>query len=230
MAYPDSKENFTPVTSPEFIQILDINELQTLLETLQDVIGIFPNWFSGTPADIGNIFVGNKAIKINLIQSFDVNGLRIGDDTDTLGVHVADGGKVGIMKTGATVALDVNGSIRVSDGVFVDRGNATGWDFADFTTNDGTAYDLDLGSIVPTGAKTVCLKVVIIGDTVGEGIYFRSNDRSNNNNATRMANTVANVNYYADIVVACDSSQIIEYTVTNGSDLACWVTVKGWWN
>ena len=61
-------------------------------------------------------------------------------------------------------------------GQYVDRGDPSSWDFqeGDLTT-DNTWRDLDLSSIVPSGAVAVHLYVLIKDDTANKNIKFRKN-------------------------------------------------------
>ena len=58
MTYPTDKEDFTPVVSPEFTRDNHVNELQTLLETLQNVLGLLVNGNAGAKVHIGDMYYG----------------------------------------------------------------------------------------------------------------------------------------------------------------------------
>lgn len=230
MAYPDNKEDFTPVASPEFIRDNHINELQTLLETFQDIFGLFPNWGVGDPADIGYMFITKVQLQLTSIKPLAEGLFILIDKNDVLALSVKLGGNVGIKNNDPLVALDVTGNIQASEGVYEDRGDPAAYDFdeGDLTT-DGTWRDLDLSGIVPAGAKTVQLFVIVIDDTVGRNFQFRKNGNSNEYNHTVARSYVANVASYCDMTVSCDTDRKIEYKASNVAWSGIGIVVRGWW-
>lgn len=113
---------------------------------------------------------------------------------------------------------------------YVDRGDPAAYDFTlgSFTT-DGTWRDLDLSAIVPAGATTVHVKVIIQDDAAASNFELRKNGNSNTFNTSGMATQVANTQMTAEFTVSCDVDRIIEYRATN----LTWVggiyfVVRGW--
>ena len=131
----------------------------------------------------------------------------------------------------------INGSSVLASGgltllttSFVDRGDPSVDDFnlLSFTT-DKTWRDLDLSSIVPTGAKVVLLKALILDDAAGSYIFFRKNGNSNGIAAGGVYTQVANITTMTDINCACDTNRVIEYMALDTTFTAIYVSVKGWW-
>lgn len=121
--------------------------------------------------------------------------------------------------------------IRKAGHKFVDRGDPTDWDFefADFEL-DATWRDLDLSSVVPSGAVAVLLRVEVRDDGGNNIFMLRENGNSNNFNVGRITSQVAAVYMRADVIVACDSNRIIEYyggTTTTWNTV--YITIAGWW-
>ena len=113
---------------------------------------------------------------------------------------------------------------------FTDRGDASAWDFdQDDLTEDATWRDLDLSSIVPAGAKTVLLLVIVKDDAVGSVFYIRENGNSNEYNKSGIKTMVVNESNMQDFIVACDSDRKVEYYATNTTWTAIAIAVKGWW-
>lgn len=127
---------------------------------------------------------------------------------------------------GTDVQLGVGGAIHQ----YVDRGDPSAWDFqiGDLTT-DGTWRDLDLSSIVPSGAVAVHLYVLVQDDSANKNIKFRKNGNANNYNVSTVRSIVANQNSQQDIIVSCDSNRIVEYKASNTSWTQIIILVKGWW-
>ena len=56
---------------------------------------------------------------------------------------------------------------------------------------------------------------------------FRKNGQSNGYNKVDIRTQVANIIQYGDAVVACDSSQVVEYKISaTCNDI--WILVNGW--
>ena len=111
---------------------------------------------------------------------------------------------------------------------FVDRGDPTAVDYtlASFTA-DATWRDKDLSAIVPVGAKSVVFAVRVNDAAVGTKAMFRKNGMTNAINVSTITTQVAATDFYADLIVACDSSRVIEYNIAAAMD-AINLTVKGW--
>lgn len=120
-------------------------------------------------------------------------------------------------------------SLRVDVG-YHDRGDPSAYDFTQATLiTDATWRDMDLSSIVPSDAKTVLLNVSITDDAVSSWLTFRKNGNTNNINNGIIFTQVANVQIVQDVIVACDTSQIIEYIGANLAFTSIDISVKGWW-
>lgn len=127
----------------------------------------------------------------------------------------------------ATVGGDL--TVTGSLGSFVNRGDPATWDFdQDDLTMDASWRDLDLSSIVATGAKAVLLSVWLVDNSVSQQLYFRKNGNSNAWAIAPMRTQVANVTIQATHVVPCDTSQVIEYYASAGIS-TIYITVMGWW-
>jgi hypothetical protein len=115
------------------------------------------------------------------------------------------------------------------DNRFVDRGDpaAADWTEVDLTM-DGTWRDLDLSGVLPSNAVAVALALFIQDDAVASRIRFRENGNSNGFNVANARTVVANVQHAFDLIVACDSNQVIEYDATANTD-SIDITIKGWW-
>lgn len=114
-------------------------------------------------------------------------------------------------------------------GGFVDRGDAAANDFtlADLTA-DSAYHDLDLSSIVPAGAKAVVLKLAIMDTaTTNRILIVRKNGNTNAINIFQTRTQVANIYNDTTGIIPCDSSRVIEYSVTTGTDFAV-IHVLGW--
>jgi hypothetical protein len=125
---------------------------------------------------------------------------------------------------------DAGGDIPL-DNRYVDRGDpaAVDWDQGDLTT-DETWNDLDCSGIVPSNAVAICFRVGVSDDVAEEVFQMRKNGNTNGVNKSSIYTQVANITNTHDImIVACDSSQVVEYYGTNTTWTAINVTVKGWW-
>jgi hypothetical protein len=121
----------------------------------------------------------------------------------------------------------INGTTMTVNAGYVDRGDPSAWDFTEGDlTQDGSWYDLDLSSIVPAGAYAVHVRVILQDTAINQFISFRKNGNSNAHNATTLLLSVANVNFHADAIIACDSSRVIEYR-DSGVDSVDFL-VRGW--
>lgn len=117
----------------------------------------------------------------------------------------------------------------VSSSSFVDRGDPSATDFDEGDlTQDGGWYDLDLSSIVPSGAIAVLLLVWIKDDAVNTVLQFRKNGNSDIYNTSILRTQVVNVFNDADTIVACDSNRVIEYKAS-AAITSLGIIVRGWW-
>lgn len=112
-----------------------------------------------------------------------------------------------------------------------DRGDPAAADFTLATplTTDGAYHDLDLSSIVPAGAKMVCLRVLVEDNAAGSYVRFRKNGNTNDLNYGEIYTQVSGVLNSADIIVACDVNRVIEYKATSTTFTGISITVKAWW-
>jgi len=134
-------------------------------------------------------------------------------------------------EAGGPDVIDVSG-LAGRGHQYVDRGDPAAPDLIQSgMTLDSGWYDWDLSSIVPAGAVAVELAVVMSNDTVGKELSFRKNGNTNNHNALRHKQIVANGTEEFAGMVSCDSSRVIEYFGTGGAVtwLVVQVAVRGWW-
>ena len=117
--------------------------------------------------------------------------------------------------------------------VFTDRGDPSGNDKSagDFSDVDSDWHDLDLSSIVTNSdAKAILIKVTIVDNAVGSGVNFRKNGNSNAIAQSTLRTQVANEAIDFTFVIACDTSQVIEYLIATGTTFATLnLIVLGWW-
>jgi len=121
-----------------------------------------------------------------------------------------------------------NIGLRAGD-VLVDRGDPADYDFTvgDFTC-DSAYHDLDLSSIVPSGATWVKVKVVLADDAVDS--YFALRKNGNTNTRVSLSNRIRVVDktHYITGFVPCDSNRVIEYSATNTTFTTINLVVTGW--
>ena len=171
-------------------------------------------------AEIDNIYYIQNNLGTNNIKDDAITGDKIDDNAD---VTVDD----------LTVNYGVFcGTLMVTEGVHVDRGDPAAADFGtgDFTI-DGAYHDLDLSGIIPSTAKSVVLLVYAKDDVISDagGVYFRKNGNTNSAVVPWVNPQVADITIRAQLIVACDTSQKIEYLVTT-SLTALNVTITGYFN
>ena len=113
-------------------------------------------------------------------------------------------------------------------GQYVPRGDAAAIDFVLGDLTDNGAYnDLDLSGVVPVGAVAVLLRVGLQGDSNNKKARFRRNGNSNDHTVSVQETVVADVNQYAEHVIACDANRIIEYKLNTVDGCNIWIL--GWW-
>lgn len=112
------------------------------------------------------------------------------------------------------------------DGVdFVDRGDPSSADWTETDiTQDGTWYELDLSSIVPSDATWVLLRVTHTG-TANQDVSFRKDGNTNEINISRVSSDGAS-SLHQDCFVAV-VNQTIEYRI-HASIGTLGITVGGW--
>lgn len=114
-------------------------------------------------------------------------------------------------------------------GYYVDRGDPSAYDFTVTSlTMNNNWQNLDLSSIVPIGAKTVCLMVSMIDERGDSYVIFRKKGNVNIINYSMIVTQVAEITVAQDMIVPCDIDRFIEYFGNAGIDHV-YITVKGWW-
>lgn len=113
---------------------------------------------------------------------------------------------------------------------WADRGDPSSADVTQASmTFDATWRDIDLSSVLPSGAVAAFIKVTIVCNTANKALQFRKKGNSNAINTSEIDSQVINVTHSADLLVPCDTSRFIQY---NGASGATWssvsITVKGW--
>ena len=116
---------------------------------------------------------------------------------------------------------------------FQDRGDtaSTDYDVGDLTT-DGAWHDLNLATDVDAGiasAKAVALQVRVVSPSLGKVVQFRKNGNSNGTNTAKIEPSVTGISFFSDLIVAVDSSGIIEYNAVSETYNTLSIVVKGWW-
>lgn len=125
-----------------------------------------------------------------------------------------------------------SGEITTGYGYYHDRGDPAVYDFnKSKITADGNWYDLSFSTIVPSGAKTLLLRVKIKHtSSTPKSMGFRKNGSSNAYNVSYIQTTAADIYKYGDIIVSCDDDRTIEYSCESA---VTWsnieITVGGWW-
>lgn len=112
---------------------------------------------------------------------------------------------------------------------YYDRGDPASEDFsvADFS-KDGVWHTLDLSSIVPEGTVAVYLRVRMVSNLANNHISLRKKGNFYDINRAVVALQVANLMYYQDKWVACDSNRKIEYRIPAGYWPTIDVSVRAW--
>lgn len=138
---------------------------------------------------------------------------------------------VGHVRNGASSNFNDTGSVAESFGDdFHDRGDPASSDFTlvNFIT-DGAWHSLNLFDVVPVGAKTAALHILVRDDAVGSDLYIRKKGNTNIANVGRILTQSININIAGDIIIACDADRVIEYLATDTTWSTINVTIEGWW-
>jgi hypothetical protein len=136
---------------------------------------------------------------------------------------------IGLTKTdgGDFITLSVAGT-------FVHRGDpsVTDWNEtgskAVLNTN-GAWHDLDLSSIVPTGALAVLFSMTIKDDTADAMFALRKKGQTYTIITTKIRTQVANIEFNGLILCACDTNRVVEYVGDNLAFTQIALSVAGWW-
>jgi len=112
---------------------------------------------------------------------------------------------------------------------YVDRGDVAALDLqvGSFTTN-GTWIGLDLSSIVPAGATSVRLRIIIADETVSNSIWFAKFGESNHINISGGVVQAVDIDREFIIDVDCTSARVIQYMATNTTWTKIDLVIKGW--
>lgn len=110
-----------------------------------------------------------------------------------------------------------------------DRGDPAGFDKTEADlTMDNAWHDLDLSAIVvDTDASWILLRVLLNDANIADNLVFRKNGNANAIATPGIVAQVANQDVEAEILVACDTSQVIEYKA-NAALGSCDIVVLGW--
>jgi len=164
---------------------------------------------------------GGGDISANRTFDFDVNGLDEVDPPTLSNCYIP------VYYTGTSNHKKVLGTKL---GIFVDRGDAAGFDWDETTlTEDGTWYDLDCSSVVPAGAKAILFYVLINDNSVGVAFQMRQNGNSNLIALNSVRTQVADAYNEASFIVPCDSNRVVEYRATATTWTSIDIVIMGWW-
>lgn len=133
-----------------------------------------------------------------------------------------------ISNTASLIHYTDTGALNPAAGLFINRGDPAAADVTAFTT-DGTWRDLDLSAFAPAGAKTLALHVAVTDDAADSDFWLRRKGNANQIAVSRINTQVVNIPVYADVIVPCNSSRVIQYMGDNLTFSAIAITVKGWW-
>jgi len=201
----------------------DIYNLLAETQTLEGVktFGSFPVTPSSAPSS--DYQVTNKKYVVDnftINTAIDISGKSWVIDEDTMASD--DAGKVPTQQSVKAYANQIG---------YVDRGDPSAWDWevGDFTT-DGTWRDLDCSPIV-NNSNAIAIRFVLylLDDAVTSAFLLRKNGNSNLNVFDGRYTQVANVPLIANLIVACDGNQVVEYWGSNLAFTTLGLTVAGWW-
>ena len=126
----------------------------------------------------------------------------------------------------------MTGEVSIKPFYLIDRGDPAAADFAiGAFTIDGAYHDLDLSAVVPTNARWVYVKIVLLNNADGVNIALRTKSNSNTGNTLTQNTQNANFTVYLDGFIYIDPAnpQTIQYNVVN---VGVWTTVslivRGW--
>lgn len=177
------------------------------------------------------------AVSVYSIRDSEINGgvytLRAGGTAYRVLVNTTSPTVSGTNNNGITInrsdsTVSIN-TIETATGLIIDRGNPSAYDFSvgDLTT-DGTWRDLDLSAIVSSNTKRVFLSVVVTDDLVARILSFKKKGVTNDFAMSSISTQVANQAIYADLIVGCDTNQVIQYNASNTTWSNISIIVRGW--
>lgn len=113
---------------------------------------------------------------------------------------------------------------------FVDRGDpsAADWTEADLSLSTSAWADLDLSSVVPSGATLVALRVLVATTASAAGLQFREKGNSNDYNVDQV-DVVLNQQNFGTVFVVPSSARVVQYRAVASTTLTAQITVGGWW-
>jgi len=120
-------------------------------------------------------------------------------------------------------------AVAAVGGVYVGREEIVAYDFeAGDLTVDNAAHDLDLSSIVPSGAKAVVLFLAIADATINLSFAIRRSD-SDTHAGVHARTQVANISVFSNgtVTLPSDDSRVIRYVAETGLSSIS-VSVTGW--
>jgi len=110
-----------------------------------------------------------------------------------------------------------------------DRGDPAAYDYTEAgLTMNNTWQNLDVSAVViDTDASWVLLGVLLNDPNVGDNIMFRKDGNANAISMAGVIAQVANQDVFAQVLVPCSTSQVIEYKA-NAALASCDIVVMGW--
>ena len=169
--------------------------------------------------------------QVTLVEAADIGTGATG--VPILGAQTAGG------KAELTFTDEDDNDIQMTDGgnlvaSYKDRGDPAAAD-QDITslTADNEWHDLDLSvaASIDSTATALALFVYLVDDVAGSLIQFRKKGNSNDVNRSEVATQVGGTGRFVDVLVPCNTSQVIQYklyTADTNAPTAGSITVKGW--
>lgn len=119
--------------------------------------------------------------------------------------------------------LLTNGSAQIleffQEGNGIDRWMWYGTLISELANGNATTFtDIDMATSVPSIATNVVLQVDLTPASAANQAKFRPNGSGSTNGLAQVSGDVGAVETKNQIIVPCDSSAIVEYLVSNGSD------------
>jgi len=110
-----------------------------------------------------------------------------------------------------------------------DRGDPAAYDYTEAgLTMDNAWHNLDVSAVVTdSDASWVLLGVLLNDPNVGDNIMFRKDGNANAISMAGVIAQVANQDIFAQVLIPCSTSQIIEYRA-NAALASCDIVVMGW--